>query len=303
MFHPPADQKAGLSSVHTATAKGELILCETAQTFLSPYAKSPCLRAARLAASKAAQSTSRSESLVSCRLSFTILARPCRIYVICHTMTCGDASSAALAGVSAALLCLQTACRSIDPTAILRDIRLLNGSSQAFPRTIAISGVKNSGKTTLIASILPYLRQAGCSTAVIKHDGHSFDADPPNTDTGKYMAAGAVGTAIFDAGKYKSIHRRTVDEQELLALFPEADLILLEGFKHSTWPKLEVVRGAVSSHPVCKTDNLLAVVTDLPLPLRVSVLPLNDPPAVAQFILNYCFPAHTNLQHPRNFPI
>ena len=48
---------------------------------------------------------------------------------------------------------------------------------------LAVSGVKNSGKTTLIASLLSKLEQKGLKTAVIKHDGHEFEADIPGTDT------------------------------------------------------------------------------------------------------------------------
>ena len=61
---------------------------------------------------------------------------------------------------------------------------------------------------------------------------------------------------------------------------------MLEGFKHSPWPKLEVVRAGISAGPVCEGDSLLGVVTDLPLSLSVPVLPLEDPPAVARFLLD-----------------
>ncbi|MBO5139695.1 MAG: molybdopterin-guanine dinucleotide biosynthesis protein B, partial [Peptococcaceae bacterium] len=97
---------------------------------------------------------------------------------------------------------------------------------------IAISGVKNSGKTTLIQRILPKLTAEGLNVAVIKHDGHTFQADPVDTDTGKYIEAGAYGTAIFDGEKYKIIKHGTIDEQDLIQLFPEADVILLEGLKY-----------------------------------------------------------------------
>lgn len=31
--------------------------------------------------------------------------------------------------------------------------------------------------------------------------------------------------------------QRKIDEQDLIQMFPEADIILLEGFKQSSWPK------------------------------------------------------------------
>ena len=56
---------------------------------------------------------------------------------------------------------------------------------------LAVSGVKNSGKTTLIASLLSKLKQKGLKAAVIKHDGHEFEADIPG-DSGKPEPAGRL---------------------------------------------------------------------------------------------------------------
>lgn len=154
------------------------------------------------------------------------------------------------------------------------------------PLVVAVSGVKNSGKTTLIQSVLPALAEAGLKVAVIKHDGHSFDPDPPGTDTGRFMAAGAAGTAIFDGEKFKIVKKRPVTEDFLITQFPEADLVLLEGFKYTAWPKLEVVRRGNSEAPVSDPATLLALVTDLPLEVPgVPVLSLNDPHGVACFLL------------------
>ncbi len=153
---------------------------------------------------------------------------------------------------------------------------------------VAISGVKNSGKTTLIQSVLPLLTAAGLTVAVVKHDGHSFDPDPPGTDTGRFMAAGAAGTAIFDGEKFKIVKKQPVTADFLMTQFPEADLILLEGFKHSHLPKLELVRRGNSERPVSDPATLLALVTDLPLTADgAPTLPLNDPAAVAEFLLAY----------------
>ena len=53
-------------------------------------------------------------------------------------------------------------------------------------------------------------------------------------------------------------------EQDLLALFERHgyDLVLLEGFKDSGWPKIEVVRKEISDTPV--SFQPLAVVGDIP---------------------------------------
>lgn len=156
------------------------------------------------------------------------------------------------------------------------------------PAIAAVSGVKNSGKTTLITAMLPRLAAAGLNVAVIKHDGHRFQPEPAGTDTGRFLEAGAVGTAIFDGEKYKVVRREAVDEAALIAQFPEADLILLEGFKYSAWPKLEVVRAVNSAAPVSDPATLLALVTDLPLEVPgVPALPLWDAEGAAAVLIQY----------------
>lgn len=155
------------------------------------------------------------------------------------------------------------------------------------PVVVAVSGVKNSGKTTLIEGLLPLLAQAGLRTAVIKHDGHRFQPDLPGTDSFRHREAGALAVGIFDEEKSMVIRNGPVTEQHLIAQFQDADLILMEGFKHSFWPKLELVRSGNSDASVCDPAALLALVTDLPISLpNVPTLSL-DPEVVAAFLLRY----------------
>ena len=134
--------------------------------------------------------------------------------------------------------------------------------SEKQPCVIAVSGVKNSGKTTLIERLLPELKKRGIRVATIKHDAHLFEADRPGTDSYRHLQAGAVGAAVFDREKYQLSIYRPVDELTLIDQFPNADLILLEGFKDSAWPKIEIVRKDVSERMVCDPTTLLALVTD-----------------------------------------
>ena len=106
------------------------------------------------------------------------------------------------------------------------------------PFIFAISGYKNSGKTTLITNLIPVLTQKGYKVAVIKHDGHDFESDVPGTDSYRHQKAGAYGTAVFSS-KRMMITKETeeANERDLMRAFPEADIILLEGLKHSPYPK------------------------------------------------------------------
>ena len=142
-------------------------------------------------------------------------------------------------------------------------------------KIIAVSGVKNSGKTTLLAKLIPALKARGVSCAVIKHDGHGFAADREGTDTCRLLASGAMGAAIFDGEKFQAVKYAAVTEEDLFSLYPEADLILLEGFKWTAYPKIEIVRKGVSEASVCDPDTLLALVTDTAL--RIPDVPTYAP--------------------------
>ena len=107
-----------------------------------------------------------------------------------------------------------------------------------MPFIFAISGYKNSGKTTLITRLIPVLVSRGYRVAVIKHDGHDFESDVPGTDSYRHQKAGAYGTAVF-SGKRIMLTKEIqgVDETRLFAAFPEADIIVIEGLKNSSYPR------------------------------------------------------------------
>lgn len=134
-----------------------------------------------------------------------------------------------------------------------------NERELTHPKILAISGFKNSGKTTLITKIIPRLAELGLKVATIKHDGHDFEADREETDTYKHMEAGAVGSAIFSDNKYMIVNRKSIDETYLFTEFNCADLILIEGMKDSLYPKIELLRG--DKQPIC--ENVLAIVSDM----------------------------------------
>ena len=95
-------------------------------------------------------------------------------------------------------------------------------------RIFAISGVKNSGKTTLICRLLEIFKDKGLKVAVLKHDGHDFVPDVPGTDTYCQLQSGAYGTAVFSAGKYMLVKQQPqISEKELAEFFPEADLMAI----------------------------------------------------------------------------
>jgi molybdopterin-guanine dinucleotide biosynthesis protein B len=66
------------------------------------------------------------------------------------------------------------------------------------------------------------------------------------------------------------------------------DLLLIEGFKTHAHPKLEVHRRSEGRPLLAPGDpGIVVVASDTPLELAVPCLDLNDPEAVAGFVLRW----------------
>lgn len=157
------------------------------------------------------------------------------------------------------------------------------------PKLLAISGVKNSGKTTLITQLIPKLGEKELKIATIKHDGHGFVADIEDSDSYRHKAAGAYATAVFSDDKYMVVKDVLgCDEAMIIQFFPEADLILLEGFKNSNYPKIEIVRSDNSRVSVCDPKTLVALVSDLAFTIEnVPVFALNEIDEIAELVYEW----------------
>ena len=150
------------------------------------------------------------------------------------------------------------------------------------PAVLAVSGAHNSGKTTLLEKLLPVLRSRGLKVGIIKHDGHDFTPDVPGTDSFRLREAGAEGVAVYSGTRYLLTEEFRLNEQDLLALFERHsyDLVLLEGFNDSGWPKIEVIRKASGTGSVAFQP--MAVAGDVP----GADFPLNDLAPLADWIEN-----------------
>ncbi|GAB4231850.1 MAG: hypothetical protein OHK0028_07050 [Deltaproteobacteria bacterium] len=159
------------------------------------------------------------------------------------------------------------------------------------PYSLAIVGNSGAGKTTLLERLIPALKGKGLRVGVIKHDAHRFDIDHPGKDSHRFTAAGADTMLITSSEKLAMVKRHSASpavEELLERYFPDMDLVLVEGFRGSTLPKIEVHRKAFCGALICRGErndpNLAAVASDEPLDLDVPVLDLNAPGAIAEFI-------------------
>ncbi len=138
----------------------------------------------------------------------------------------------------------------------------------AKPFVFCVSGLKNSGKTRMVLSLIDEFKKRGKTVGVIKHDGHDCFTDAPNTDTAFFSERGAVCTAIFSDSRFAfhgfdSVCAETLVEK-MKQLPAPPDVIIIEGLKDSAYPKVEVLRRGVSEKSVCGRETLMCTASDFP---------------------------------------
>jgi len=147
--------------------------------------------------------------------------------------------------------------------------------SKDHPPVLAISGLKKSGKTTLIEELLHILIGKGWKVGVIKQQHEPIQVDRADTDTYRYYQAGAAvlsydTEAIFLREKIEGAFQ---PEKELYRLGKGYDLILAEGFKGSDLDKIWLLRKE-DTEPDESVTNIIKVLawTDERVKNTLSVL-------------------------------
>ena len=154
------------------------------------------------------------------------------------------------------------------------------------------AGFSGSGKTTLIEQLIPRLIARGLRVALIKHAHHEFDVDTPGKDSYRHREAGASEVLITSDQRWVLMHELRGDPEpglaEQVGYLAPCDLVLVEGYKRAEIPKIEVHRSA-SGKPLLYPDDpfIIAVASDEEIETGLPLLDINDPDAIATFIVAY----------------
>ena len=163
-------------------------------------------------------------------------------------------------------------------------------------KVVGFAGYSGSGKTTLVEQVIPALKRRGLRVSVVKHAHHKFDIDHPGKDTYRHREAGAF-EVVAASSRRMALVREFEQEARLSVhhliaqLYEGVDWVLVEGFKDSDLLKVEVWR-ADAGQPIRYPDDefMVAIATDdparLPVPTQRPVLDINDPEAVAQWLVD-----------------
>jgi molybdopterin-guanine dinucleotide biosynthesis protein MobB len=143
----------------------------------------------------------------------------------------------------------------------------------ATTRIISVVGRKDAGKTTLAVALASELVRRGHRVMTIKHGHHPADADRRGSDTWRHFHEGRAERVLIASPELRVLFERSPDEYDPIALtrryMQGADIVLTEGYKASTLPKIEVFRRAAASQPLYdpqapNAGQWVAVITDDP---------------------------------------
>lgn len=158
-------------------------------------------------------------------------------------------------------------------------------------RVFGITGWKNSGKTTLTCKLVEEFTRRGFRVATLKHAHHLFDVDYEGTDSHRHRQAGAGEVAIVSDRRWAIMHElEDGDEpplQDMLDKLSPCDLVLIEGYKRESHPKIEVRRqAALDQSPLPDVDaSIRAIAADHAVAdAKVPVFALDDTGGIADMI-------------------
>jgi len=136
-----------------------------------------------------------------------------------------------------------------------------------MPPVLAFIGRPNCGKTTLIEKLIPSLAAKGLRVGTIKHHHGDIQMDTPGKDTWRHKQAGAQ-VVVLSSPTGIGLIQDTIEDTPVEILvsryFQDVDLVMAEGYKWSTLPKIEVFRSALYDESMRDPgETLVAMVSDI----------------------------------------
>lgn len=132
-----------------------------------------------------------------------------------------------------------------------------------MPFVVAVSGFKDSGKTTLCVELVERLKERGVDVAFIKHSCESPLSDA-STDSGRMLMRGVPSLLWSDEGVRLERAGDLSLEEIVYRFFPAVDIVVVEGAKSLPLPRIwvapggevpEAVSGVIARYDRARTES------------------------------------------------
>ena len=155
-----------------------------------------------------------------------------------------------------------------------------------MPPVVSIVGKSESGKTTVLERLVQELESRGWQVATIKHAPHGTTFDEPGKDSWRHSEAGSGATVVSSPDNivlFKPVSRDSPLEEIVRLLGEDYDIILTEGFKEGSAPKIEVHHK--DTGPLLEDiRKRMAIVTDEPLESKARQFSFGDTKNLADLL-------------------
>jgi len=167
---------------------------------------------------------------------------------------------------------------------------------------LGFAAFSGTGKTSLLVKLLPLMKLQGLRVAMIKHAHHDFDIDTPGKDSFELRKAGADQMLIASDKRFALMTEYEDQAEPNLADLigqldlENIDLVLVEGFRHLSFAKIELHRPSLGKDLIFPNDaSVVAIATDEIIETgELPLLNLNAPEEVAGFINRWLDNQETN---------
>ena len=164
-------------------------------------------------------------------------------------------------------------------------------------KVIGIAGWSGSGKTTLVENLIKiFKKKYNLKISVLKHAHKNFSLDKKGKDSYRFSSSGADQVLISSKKQWAIVNKIKENELRLsylLKFCKEADIVLVEGWKHSNLKKIEIYRTELNKNFLYTDDkNIIAIASDntsIKTNRKIKLLDINNHLSIAEFIINNDF--------------
>lgn len=151
---------------------------------------------------------------------------------------------------------------------------------------LSVTSYSGVGKTTLIENIVKLLTSRGYKVGTIKHTCHDFDVDCEGKDSYKHRKAGSSKVCVVSKNRVSFIEERSEEKnlKDIVKLYSDMDLIIIEGYKKYKFKKLEIIRSDKYNDIISDKEDLIGIVSDLDHQVDVVKFNLDDYINISNFI-------------------
>ena len=152
-----------------------------------------------------------------------------------------------------------------------------------------IVGWKNSGKTYIAQKLIKYFSKKNYYVASIKHAHHSFEIDQPHTDSYFHRKAGAREVIISSSNRWAKIKELNTENeknlQELIKELESPDIVIIEGFKNSSHPKIEIIKDNYKDYLFPNLINVIGIVSNIKIQTQLPQFNFDEIEKIAELIV------------------